>query len=700
LTLRGYHSLDGDQSYRLPLLVHQIDPSVYADDPFVRAFDLFNPHRGSLMVLGAATRLFGLSPALFLFFVLTFLATCRGVDDLARATWPDRAPHVGWAAITLVMLAKAGNIGTNHLFEAMVLDRLMTLALGWLALAALVSSPGRNWLRTAGLCAPAAVIHPSLGLQLALLVMGSWVVWAALGGRAEVTAGLAARGCIATALAVVPGLALNLAHGQILTEGLAANDFWNLAVELQGPQHMLPHLWRLPQWLAWGCYFVLAATALGGNLQRGCSGQDDNRSDRPQWPVARVRLIVMLAVVLAWLAASWCAIEIVHHLRITLFQPFRMATVARGLALVLIAGRIIELFRRSDWLARLRAILIVVAFAGDWMLVIVTVAEVLSSAVESIASRHAHSARERGTLGKANPSLARPPLVADLSGATLASSQACRRRLALPLARHAHAAYFVAIAWGLYFLGRHDTESGHWPILLALTGGSVSCLIEPWAWPRLQSLTILRSQEPASRILACLLLSWLVPALSLLAGMIPAEHSLSRVPLVQGLVGRSRFTMVPVDDIERLAVWCRENTPSRARFIGPPGPKTFRLWSRRSLAFCRAGSPYDAAALADWFARFQDHVNVHLPAAAFVKSYVAARHETEARYDGLSKQQKAALALRQGADHVIAVVAAPAGSTEDREAATASPLQLLHREGRYAVYRVCSELLSQDQRQR
>ena len=60
-------------------------------------------------------------------------------------------------------------------------------------------------------------------------------------------------------------------------------------------------------------------------------------------------------------------------------------------------------------------------------------------------------------------------------------------------------------------------------------------------------------------------------------------------------------------------VWCREHTPADARFIGPPGPKTFRLWSLRSLAFNRAGSPYHAAGLADWAARFRDHVGFDGP---------------------------------------------------------------------------------------
>ena len=327
--MRGYHSFDGDQAYRLPLLLHRLDPTIYADDPFVRAFDLFNPHRGSLMILGAVTQLLGLSPTLFLFFFLTFLATCRGIDELARVVWPDRKPYVGWVAITLLLVARAGNIGTNHLFEAMVLDRLMTLALGWLALAVLVSAPARGWWLAACLCGLAAVIHPSLGLQLSLLVIGCWIVWATLGGPTHVTAHHAACGCIATALAVVPGLALNLSQGHMLTEGLAGDEFWNLAVELQGPQHMLPHLWRMPQWLGWGSYVVLAALALLGEIpHRGRSQQESGSSADFEWPAARVRLILMVVVVLVSLAASWYAIEVIHHLRITLFQPFRLATVA------------------------------------------------------------------------------------------------------------------------------------------------------------------------------------------------------------------------------------------------------------------------------------------------------------------------------------------------------------------------------------
>ncbi|MGA7497935.1 MAG: DUF6798 domain-containing protein [Isosphaeraceae bacterium] len=627
-TLRGYHSLDGDQAYRLPLLLHRLNPAIYAADPFVRAFDTFNPHRGSLMVLGWVTGFLGLAAGLLGVFIVLFLATCQGIDRLARQNWTGSgtAAQVGWVAITLVLMARAGNIGTNHLFEAMVLDRLMALALGWLALAAVVSQPELGWWRAAIVLALAAVVHPSLGLQLALIVMGSWTAWALLGDRASVRWTLALRGVIAAGLSVLPGLAQNLAPGGSLLQGLPPGDFWTLAVELQSPQHMLPHLWRMPQWLAWGAYLVLAALALR------------------RWTPARVRLVAMLTVTLVGLGAAWVAIEWLHQPRITVFQPFRMATVARGLALVLVAGRLVELWHRGEWLARVRPVLIAVALAGDWMLVIVTIVETATTLAESL------GVSRRGS----------------------------------------HLIFAGLIVWGLCFLARHDTESGHWPILVVLIGGLTVPVCRQVVYPRFRDQATLRWAT---------VLAWVVPTLALCAGLIPADHPVARSSLVRGLIARCRFAAAPIDDIERLAAWCREHTPDSARFIGPPGPKTFRLWSRRSLAFNRAGSPYHAAGLADWFARFQDHVDVHDSPEVFVQKYLSGRHELEARYDELSDEKRAELAVRQGADHVIALAPGAPGSRQDSTSDRDSPLWLLHREGRFAVYRIRPEMLSQLQRQ-
>ena len=211
------------------------------------------------------------------------------------------------------------------------------------------------------------------------------------------------------------------------------------------------------------------------------------------------------------------------------------------------------------------------------------------------------------------------------------------------------------LALGLNFLGHHDTEYGHIP-LLAAAGVGLADRDCSGRWRRRGALRCLAAHLERRRGLRVrvLALAWVVPLASLLAAAVPLDHAASRHPLVRGLINRCRFAAVPADDIERLALWCRDHTPATARFIGPPGPKTFRLWSRRSLAFNRAASPYHAAGLADWFARFQDHVDFHGSPAEFVRAYVGDRHGFEARYQAQSDAERAALALRQGATYVVA----------------------------------------------
>ena len=157
-----------------------------------------------------------------------------------------------------------------------------------------------------------------------------------------------------------------------------------------------------------------------------------------------VRLALMLAVVLASLGAAWVTIEVLHNLRITIFQPFRMATVARGLALVLIAGRLVELWERGQWFPRLRSVLIGVALVGDWMLVVMTSAEAGVALCEWLAAR---------------------PL-----GARFAFGPRVQKIVFAGL-----------LGLGLVFLSRHDTESGHWPLLAVLGVGLAATFSIRWA---------------------------------------------------------------------------------------------------------------------------------------------------------------------------------------------------------------------------
>jgi hypothetical protein len=344
----------------------------------------------------------------------------------------------------------------------------------------------------------------------------------------------------------------------------------------------------------------------------------------------------MLSVCVLALAAAWLAIEWLHLPRITVFQPFRLATVARGLALVLIAGRLVQLWECGDLLSRERALLVAAGFLGDWMLVAVTIVESAVAGAETL------RLPRRGIVGM----------------------------------------FMALLAYALWFLSRHDTESGHWPLLAVLIGG---LLVPRW-------MNSIRVRFPKRGLLRWgLAAAWATPLLALFAGLLLSRYPALESGWLRALVARCRFVEFPIDDIERLALWCREHTPESAHFVGPPGPKAFRLWSRRSLAFNRAGSPYHAAGLADWFARFQDHVGLHYSPEKFVQKYLGARHEVEARYDALSCFELAQLARRQGADFVVCLESGP---REGAQREVPGPLSVLHQEGRYAVCRVQPEWLA------
>ena len=615
LTLEGYRSFEGDQAYRLPLLLHRLQPDLYASDPFVRAFDNFNPHSGALGLLGAATRVIGLSATLFVAFCATFLVTGWGIVRLTRLVWPENGLPAGLTAFGLVLLAKAGNIGTNHLFEPLLLDRMVALALGWLAIGSLVQQDKLAPLLVGGCVMAANPVHPSLGLQLGLLLGSAWAVMGVLASWTGVTRLRAMAGVLVVGLALLPALLALPGTSQVLFSGLDPDQFLLLAAQVQSPQHMLPHLWRFPQWLAWFAYLGLGAWGF-------LSVPQPAKEVVPYSPaLPRRRLLIMLGLLLVGLLVAGLAIE-AGNIRATLFQPFRVATVVRGLCLVMAAGPVVWLAQRGTFEGRLRACLLATSLSADWPFVWVVGLEIVLSWVE----------RWRGRIG------------------------------AVPV--------IVCAALAGYWLWRHDPEQGQMAIGLAILGASLAELASRWA------VGMVLSQ---GRILRLTALAWALPLVAIVwqTGLIPP-----RVPPPVALISHIRVAELPVGDLERIAVWCREHTSPEATFIGPPGPKGFRLWSRRSLMFNRAGSPYHAAGLADWASRFQAHVGYQGSLAEFAASYLANRQALERGFDLWDAGELVRLARSQGANHLLASSSALLDDPQ---------LTLLHTEGRYAVYRVNSQ---------
>jgi hypothetical protein len=651
LTAHGYHSREGDQAYRLPLLLAYRDPAMYANDPFVSSFSTFNPHRGYLGLVDIVSRPLGLSMGLFALYALTFGLTAWGVDRLARAVWPEAGSGVGLVAVVLVLLAQAGNLGTNHLFEPMLLDRLLALSLGWTAMALVVTTPTRGKWLAPPLLGTAAMIHPSFGLQLTALLTAAWIAWSIasvmskktrvdiqpIDGRSRATRASGVTHVTLLAafllLCLAPALSVIASQSGRLFSGLSSEEFRLLEVYVQSPQHMVPHLWRKSQWLAGLCFPTLA---LLGILSGG----------RPL-TAARLRLLILFCVNLLGLAVALVLVEGLQNLRVTVFQPFRMATVVRGISLVFVANRVLLLARASQAVSRARALVLVVALIGDWTLVIATVSELAATLFDAL----------------------KPKL--------------------------ANASWAVSLAIGCVYLARHDTESGQWRLLGAVLGVVLWQAVAQRR-QRTAGISAIRMHQASNanppaggafwnrrRALIFTSVAWLAP---MTAAALQIQQTRGPTPLGSvgsALVAHCRFSEIATDDQERLAAWCRTHTPRSARFIGPPGPKGFRYWSRRAVAFNRAASPYHAVGLADWARRFRDHVAFDGTTEQFARAYLQNRQRLEHRYDELTEAELAALARRQGATHVLAAAPKSPHPTDET-----SPLELLRVEGRFAVYQL------------
>jgi hypothetical protein len=87
--------------------------------------------------------------------------------------------------------------------------------------------------------------------------------------------------------------------------------------------------------------------------------------------------------------------------------------------------------------------------------------------------------------------------------------------------------------------------------------------------------------------------------------------------------------------------------------------------------------------VADWAERFRAHVAFDGSSADLIRTYQRDRHALEARYQAMSDAGRAALAVGQGATYVVA--APPLGRDFTRPE---NPLELVHAEGVYALYRV------------
>ncbi|MDH5673264.1 MAG: hypothetical protein OEZ06_14010 [Myxococcales bacterium] len=135
----------------------------------------------------------------------------------------------------------------------------------------------------------------------------------------------------------------------------------------------------------------------------------------------------------------------------------------------------------------------------------------------------------------------------------------------------------------------------------------------------------------------------------------------------------------PPGQLGQLMAWVRHNTPKEARFLAPPGFINFRLHARRAIYVDWKCTPMRGDELRVW----RDRMLGAMGTADFPALGYALRHASTRAYRKQPAATLAALARREGLDHVI--------SSRPRRENEQAGLELLARFGAFGVYRVQRE---------
>ena len=367
---------------------------------------------------------------------------------------------------------------------------------------------------------------------------GSLVGWSGLLRHADRLDGRSAASwrLAASGLAWIPGIWLNLAESGQVLEGLPADD--------------LPAPERRASRAAAHAAAPLAASPMAGVGMLSRAGGRGSVATVPRPHAPRLGAGWWSCSASTSRAWRWrgTAVERLHHLRLTLFQPFRMATIARGLCLVLVSGHWSAPLAQGIGQRVARAVLLAVGLAGDWTLVVVTAFELVC-----------------GADGMAN------------SASEPDSSRPGRRG-------------FPCWAMACYFLSRHDTESGHLPLLVALIVTPILCRSDASG----RSPTGLPPARAADRV--CVGRAHAGVAGERRSG----DSGLARFLVARASSERCRFAEVPPDDVERLAVWCRTHPPARCPVHRAARSEDVPALVAPEPGVQPGGEPLPRRGLADW----------------------------------------------------------------------------------------------------
>lgn len=583
ITINGYQSRVVDQCYRLPIMEQMMGSPAYHGDLFVNAFEKFNPHLGYLKLLWFGSSLFGLSLWMFMIYSLTLGICIFAIWNIRKSLFPKIPVWSDWLLVIMFTLCKAGNIGTNHLWEDHLLDRQIGFSIGWLTLAIWLGENQIKLYFIPILCGLMAIIHPGLGLLFTAL-------WLGVLGASALQKALSYRQLLGLTsvflAAMLPWAVLYLPQSRILKAGVEGQLFWELATELQGPQHMRPIFWRATQWYAAMLLYFL-----------GMASFFMMRHEIPSRKIFS-KILLWVSIVTLGLTIAIPAIEFFHDINITLAQPFRLATPLRGLMLVLILPTIVRSLQSCELLQWCRTAALILSLRNDMSLSVMLLMEFLSILLDCLTNKFT-------TYNLSN-----------------------LNKLVLIISQMA----------GCVWLFKHDPKQGQQLILGGYLLGCIGYFFYQYnksIFIRINS--IMHSMKIQKRKqLRIAFYAWAAPLLAVIMGGYDPSGLLWTA---EKIATKWRIYETPISDAEKMGFWIDRNLPRDLLILSPPRDKSLRLWSHRSVVLNVAGSPYQAEALEAWASRLQTLSGFQGNLAEFCSKWPTDRVAFETFYEKASPDE-------------------------------------------------------------
>ena len=342
--LSGYSYGLSNHAEQLPVIFRLIDAEYLTNDFFVNAASGFGPSHYYSHAFAFVAGYIPIHVAMAAIWLLTFIAVIVITAFAAR----DIVGSVlgGMIAAILVSLSSPFSLGFDAIALMPVLTpRFLALPFGLFAI----------WrgIRGQAICAaiaslPAILIHPTLGLETAVLALAAAVAnsfwcWRVRRGIDSLQARGLALGILIVGLTSLLWIVPTILTGTSFSS--TSDDLVRINAYFRFPHQLVPSTWDMGSWALAAGFAVAVAIALA-EFRRRTTNSESGRQERSAIGFATVSTFSLIAVALL---GGYVFLELIPTRIAVNAQVFQLVVVAAWLGWILMAGVIAEFVMSGRW---------------------------------------------------------------------------------------------------------------------------------------------------------------------------------------------------------------------------------------------------------------------------------------------------------------------------------------------------------------